>query len=312
MTSRETDVWRADIAKLDGTVVYDDGDTETVVLGSLIGRGVYGNVYNGMSGKTPVAVKIQQKTDDALVELALYRRLWRDNADVPYICRAIGAQLLTVGCDTYAVLVMEKYAGTLHDMSARLDNDDVFDVLRQMTVALEYLHRPFVRRDGRLCYNVHRDIHANNIFLTSCLTARLGDFGWCGVYTEMAPGTRVTANRLAGDESKPSRATMRGRHREYGSSRRSDVLMAVGAVLCSFKGPGASNGVSLWGKLFERRVETHVFDVARKPAAWTAPYVRGCDERVGRILTALFEGCDCLSSGAMVYACVQDVIGAIV
>jgi len=297
--------------------VYDDGSSVTVQLGARIGEGVFGSVYNGLmydadaKMRQRVAVKIQQCDDEAKMEVLQYQRLWADEeaATANCICRWFGAQVLSVGPLSFMVVVMEKYAGTLQSMQAQMTDAHVFRVILDITRALEYLHRTFECK-GRLKFSVHRDVHENNILMTSKFEACLGDMGWCGVYFEMPAGSVCTVDRTvpSGSPIACSLSEMRRYHRQFYGSRRSDLLMLIGASLRCFKQVRTGD---LHRRLFAIRVEKYLFDPCKKPRGWFASRLhmhKPCDATLVAILEYLFEQCDSLSGGVDMYARVRDLV----
>ena len=153
-------------------------------------------------------------------------------------------------------------------------------------------------------------MHENNILLTPEFEACLGDMGWCGLYFEMPEGTVCTVDRTVeiGSPIACSLAEMRRYHREFCGSRRSDLLMLIGASLRCFKHVRTGD---LHRRLFAMRVEKHLFEPRKKPCGWFASRLhkdKPCDATLVAILEYLFEQCDSLTGGVDMYERVRDLV----
>ncbi|KAI9009128.1 kinase-like domain-containing protein [Hyaloraphidium curvatum] len=143
-------------------------------LQERIGKGSFGAVYKGLNKQTGevVAIKVIDldtgKDDIADVEREI-RLLCHCVSD--HITRYRGSLLL----GTKLWLVMD-YAGggSIRDLlkPGPLDERDIAVVVREILVALVYLHKS--------CNIIHRDIKAANVLVTTAGKIKLCDFGVAG------------------------------------------------------------------------------------------------------------------------------------
>eukprot|EP00035_Acanthoeca_spectabilis_P017699 m.371925 g.371925 ORF g.371925 m.371925 type:complete len:602 (+) comp16686_c1_seq8:1793-3598(+) len=139
-------------------------------FGAVIGEGAYGRVFRGTWGHIPVAIKVLRHPLDEMdpmmrVDLVKFMRSIRH----PHILIFYGAG---IGYQSRAFLVTELMSGSLRalllDKSQAFGWDSRLTFASDIAAAMAYLHR----RD-----TVHRDLKADNCFLSDDFRVKVADFG---------------------------------------------------------------------------------------------------------------------------------------
>lgn len=163
----------------DETIVASRIPRENVVLGALLSRGAYGEVYKGWIDSRPVAIKMLpqfSRRDLQLVNSFLTEAKLMATLDHPNIVRFIG-----VAWSSLADLCVVSELADNGDLRSLLDSYVINDhppgfdynkikIALHVAHALTYLHslQPMV---------LHRDLKSRNIVLTNNMDAKLTDFG---------------------------------------------------------------------------------------------------------------------------------------
>ena len=175
---------RADAQKDDaGAQEGAEGEAKRPALGvnprRRLGGGAYGTVYAGTLHGADVAIKVAG-IDDLEDRVAAARELSILRAcEHQHIVPLVGCGIVTdretlrrtrgSHHHQHAMwMAMPRCKTTLDATRHRMDYDGIVDMLRQMTLALAYLHANGVW---------HRDVKANNILLTGTGAWQLCDFG---------------------------------------------------------------------------------------------------------------------------------------
>ena len=153
-----------------------------IMLQGAFGHGMYGTVYHAhdTDRQKPVVVKISKATDEAEIEIRLYRAFRRERP--AFICESL-ADVDVIG---YRLIIMRAYTSNLFahaTTETRLADWRYVRVMRQMVRALEFVHTLKIAHI-RAVYYCHLDLHAGNILLDDVGNAHLCDFGVAKMFYE--------------------------------------------------------------------------------------------------------------------------------
>jgi len=169
--------------KIDPHMTADEMGTGTrlgsCVLGDVIGEGAFGSVFDARHQETGDAFAIKVLTKTKIQDLAQTRNIWREFTLLQRLRHPNIVRLIGVAHTRHHICIKMEFAGqsTLHEAivaTGRLDEEDVWDLLGQVAVALQYCHNVGV---------AHRDVKHENIALAEDesmprgTTAKLIDFG---------------------------------------------------------------------------------------------------------------------------------------
>eukprot|EP00040_Diaphanoeca_grandis_P014320 m.72564 g.72564 ORF g.72564 m.72564 type:complete len:1102 (+) comp24465_c0_seq1:285-3590(+) len=159
-------------------------------IGSIIGRGAFGNVFAGMWGHIPVAVKVLKMAfddlDPILVEDFDREVTFMQSIRHPNLLTFYGAG---VNSKRHAFLVTEMMAGgslrtQLLDMDRVLTWKERLSFVVDIARGMKYLHEKGT---------IHRDLKADNCFVDTQLRVKVADFGTGKIQTQFESGSRSAA-----------------------------------------------------------------------------------------------------------------------